>query len=920
MQKNYESEAQLESRLLALLEKNGYERLSIHTVEELEDNFRMQVSKHNSDILDGRLLSDKEFNRLLTKLKNIGTYKAATELRQKHNIELDDGSNVYLELFNKSKWCKNIFQVTNQITVNGKYETRFDVTILINGLPMIQIELKKRGGDLIEAFNQVKRYKRNSYNVSLFDFIQIFVISNGVDTKYFANTETADRFNYKFSFFWSDDENNRMSSLEEFSVFFLEKCHAAKMIARYIIINKTEKSLIVMRPYQVYAVERLINQAINTKSNGYIWHTTGSGKTITSFKASQILALEHEEIDQVFFLVDRKDLDKQTLDEFNKFDPGSVDMTDRTDKLVKQIADSTKPLIITTIQKMANACGNERFSHVIDKYADKKVIFIIDECHRSQFGDMHKIISNKFINAQYFGFTGTPRFDENKSQDDRTTDDIFDKCLHKYQIKDAIKDGNVLAFSIDYINTIKGKNLEDKELVAAIDTKEVLADDERISLITDNIIKTYKTKTNNKMFNAIFATSSIPVLTKYYDEFKKHEHNLKVAAIFTYAPNAEFNGEGRQPREVLEDCINDYNKMFDTDYTIDTYDKYFADICKKIKNTELDLVLVVDMLLTGFDAKRLNTLFVDKYLQYHNLIQAFSRTNRIESDAKQYGNIVSYQTPKAIVDKAIQLYSSDPDIVVRPPYSVYLDKYKKALEALYAITLKPEDVDNLESEEAKKAFIDAFRELSKVLIVIKSFKEFAWGSIDIIMTEQENKDFVSKYTELYRSVISKTNNPESILSDIEFSLELIRTDKINVAYILNLIRNIDLTSYDQRERDIKDIEAKLVNVADDELYLKAELIKKFLRKVVPILNEDDSIDEAYDQFMNNEKESEIYQYATSNDIEVMYVKEAISSYEFSGVIPSKKVKESINAEGFLQRRKIEKGFNGFIKEVSEKYS
>lgn len=454
----YESEARLENRMIDQLVKQGYEQVQIDDVNSLEKNFREQVNKHNKIELKGKNLSDKEFERLMVKISGKGIFQSAKELRQKQDIQRDDGTIIYIELFNTKDWCKNTFQVTHQTTVEGKYTNRYDVTVLINGLPLVQVELKRRGIDMKEAFNQIKRYKRHSY-FGLYKFIQLFVISNGVDTKYFANGDQ--ELNYGFTFYWTDVNNERITNLEQFCLFFLDRCHIGKMIARYMIINETEKMLMVMRPYQVYAVENIVSRALDTCNNGYVWHTTGSGKTITSFKTSQILALEPS-INQVFFLVDRKDLDKQTLDEFNKFDPGCVDMTNQTDKLIQQIKDSTKPLIITTIQKMANACSNPKYASVMEKYKDLKTIFIIDECHRSQFGDMHRQISRTFSKAQYFGFTGTPRFKENPSQDGRSTADIFEKCLHTYLIKDAIKDENVLGFSVDYMKFVEWSGKQKK--------------------------------------------------------------------------------------------------------------------------------------------------------------------------------------------------------------------------------------------------------------------------------------------------------------------------------------------------------------------------------------------------------------------------------------------------------------------------
>ena len=672
----YESESRLEDRMLDQLEKQGYQKVTIDDVNSLEKNFRKQVNKHNLIELKGKELSDKEFERLIVKISGKGVFQSAKELRQKQDIQRDDGTIVYLELFNTKEWCKNTFQVTHQTTVEGKYTNRYDVTILINGLPLVQIELKRRGIDMKEAFNQIKRYKRHSYS-GLYKFIQLFVISNGIDTKYFANGDQ--ELNYGFTFFWTDINNDRITNLEQFCVFFLDRCHIGKMIARYMIINETEKMLMVMRPYQVYAVENIVSRALDTNNNGYVWHTTGSGKTITSFKTAQILSLEPS-INQVFFLVDRKDLDKQTLDEFNKFDPGCVDMTNQTDKLIQQIKDSTRPLIITTIQKMANACTNPKYADVMNKYKDLKTIFIIDECHRSQFGDMHKQISKTFTKAQYFGFTGTPRFKENPSQDGRSTADIFEKCLHTYLIKDAIKDENVLGFSVDYMKFVEfNGNTEEDLMVEGIDTDEVFMADERVSLIASDIVKHHNLKTRDRKYNAIFTVSSIPLLIKYYDAFKELNTYLKIGAIFTYGANEDLDKNPVHSRESLDRIMEDYNKMYKTNFTSNTFDSYFRDICKRIKNTEIDIVIVVNMLLTGFDAKRLNTLYVDKPLKYHDLIQAFSRTNRVETDTKPFGNIVCYRTTKTSVDEAVKLFSQTDsvDTGIMAPYEKYLEKLKK---------------------------------------------------------------------------------------------------------------------------------------------------------------------------------------------------------------------------------------------------
>ena len=914
----YESEAKLEEKLIDQLVKQGYKKVQIDTVEDLERNFREQINEHNKFRLEEKPLSDKEFERLMIKISGKGVFQSAKELRQLQDIQRDDGTIAYIELFNTREWCQNIFQVTHQTTVEGKYTNRYDVTLLINGLPLVQIELKRRGMDMKEAFNQIKRYKRHSYS-GLYKFIQIFIISNGVDTKYFANGDQ--ELNYGFTFYWTDVNNERINNLEYFCLTFLDRCQIGKVIARYMILNQTEKMLLVMRPYQIYAVENIVSRALDTNNNGYVWHTTGSGKTITSFKTSQILAKEPS-INQVFFLVDRKDLDKQTLDEFNKFKPGCVDLTNNTDKLIEQMKDSTKDLIVTTIQKMANACSNAKYAPILEKYKDLKTVFIIDECHRSQFGDMHRQISKTFTNAQYFGFTGTPRFKENPSQDGRSTADIFEKCLHTYLIKDAIKDGNVLGFSVDYMKFVdyNSNQTEEDVMVEGIDTEEVFMADDRVRLIAQDIIDHHNTKTRDRKYNALFTVSSIPLLVKYYNMFKSLNHDLKIGAIFTYGANEDLDKNPEHSRESLDKIIDDYNKMYNTNFSSSTFDAYFRDICKKIKNTEIDIVIVVNMLLTGFDAKRLNTLYVDKSLKYHDLIQAFSRTNRVESETKPFGNIVCYRTTKERVDEAVKLFSQTDsiDTVIMAPYEDYLNKFKVAVSELLKITPVVDSVDSLEREEDIKAFIVTFRTVAKLLVSLKTFNEFDLDNGDTDLNAQMFEDYKSKYYELYRR-LSNDKEKSSILNDITFSLELIQTDKINVSYILNLIRNIDLTNEIQKMQDIENIERKLANSTDDDLRSKTDLIKSFLKSILPTLKEDDSIDEALNNHMNVEREKEIEKFSEDNNINLDNLKEIIDEYEYSGIFPDSLIGKSIDAP-FLKKISIIENIKVFIRNILKKYT
>lgn len=912
----HESEAMLEEKLIKHLELLGYTRINLKNLDDVKENFRKQVNKHNIDELKGKELSDREFDRLYTMITGKGVFASSKILREKQCIERDDGEKIYIELFNTRKWCKNIYQVSNQITsIIGEKETRYDVTLFINGLPLIQIELKARGKTLKEAVNQIERYRRTSYK-ELYKFIQIYVVSNGVNTKYFANTDG--EINFGYTFFWTDEENNRISNLSEFSMYFLEKCFVSKMISRYMVINETDKQLMVMRPYQVYAVEALVKQALETNNNGYIWHTTGSGKTLTSFKASQILANEPD-IKQVFFLVDRKDLDTQTFDEFNKFEPGSVDFTNSTYKLVKNIQDSTKPLIITTIQKMANAINSPRYSELMGKYRDEKVVFIIDECHRSQFGDMHKVIKMYFNRAQYFGFTGTPRFPENKSQDGRTTADIFEKCLHKYLLKDAINDGNVLGFSVDYYKTIDA-NLDNIDYVEVegINTEEAYMADERINNITEGILTMHPLKTNDMTYTAIFATASIPQLVKYYDCFKTKKTDLKIATIFTYGPNEDYESKDELSCQSLERIINDYNKMFDTNYSVNTFDGYFKDVSKRVKNAEIDILIVVNMFLTGFDSKKLNTLYVDKALKYHDLIQAFSRTNRVEKATKTQGNIVSFRTTKKAVDNAIRIFSdtSDPDEVLLKPYEYYKERFIEVAKELKEVVPRVEFVDSIQSEEEKKKFIVIFRELTKILIKLRIFREFKFTEEEVFISHQEYLDYKSKYLDLATG--KEIQNKVSILNDIDFELELMYTDKINVDYILNLMKSIDLTDKEQTNKDIKDILNKLENADNKDLRLKSDLIREFLNKIIPTLNENDSVEENYYNFMDEHRRKEIENIAKKYDIDVNLLNDIIGEYEYSGILDTGKIKEKID-KPLIEKVNITKSIKEFIVNLINKF-
>ncbi|PFU56999.1 type I restriction endonuclease subunit R [Bacillus thuringiensis] len=913
----YQSEAQLEKNLHSQLVNQGYTAIKIPDYDTLLANFRNQLNEFNKHKLAGQSLTDKEFRRILTAIEGKSIYDSAKILRDKLLIEREDGSELYIELLNTKDWCKNLFQVTTQTTVVGKYENRYDATILINGLPLVQIELKRRGLDFKEAFNQIQRYRRHSFQ-GLYHFLQFFVVSNGVDTKYFSNSDYAIQFG--FTFFWSDEENNIITNLQEFTKSFLQPCHLAKMISRYMVINDTDKALMVMRPYQVYAVEALVKRATETNNNGYIWHTTGSGKTLTSFKSGQILANE-ESIKKVFFLVDRQDLDSQTIAEFNKFEKGSVDRTDKTDELIKQIKNPMKNFIVTTIQKMSNAVKNPRYAKIMEPYKEEHVVFIIDECHRSQFGDMRKDIDHHFQNAQYFGFTGTPRFEENKSQDGRTTADLFEKCLHHYLIKDAIRDGNVLGFSVEYISTFKSNVDEnDNTKVQSIDTDEVLHHPTRLEMIAGHILDNHNRRAKSKGYCGLFTVDSIPALIKYYDIFKKKDHNLKIAGIYSFGANEESDGTEEHSREALDRMIADYNKMYGTDFSTDIWDRYFSDVSKKMKNAQIDILIVVNMLLTGFDSKPLNTLYVDKNLQYHNLLQAYSRTNRVEKATKPYGNVVCYRNLKNETDETIRLFSrtNSVDDVLMKSYEEYLAKFKEALQQLREVAVIPEEVDELEREEDKRAFIIAFKNVTKMLQYLQSFSDFEFDEKELNISEQSYEDYKSKYFKIYEGMKKEKIQKESILQDVDFEMELMHTDRINVSYIMNLIANLTLDDEKARNNEIRLIKEELDHASDTKLRLKVDLIKTFLDKVVPQLSDKDSILDAYANYEEEMSEEEIVSFANEVGIEDNVLKEQLATYEYSNLIEQGIIMDHLTGS-FLKRKKSIKEIKDFILEHTEKY-
>ncbi len=614
------------------------------------------------------------------------------------------------------------------------------------------------------------------------------------------------------------------------------------------------------------------------------------------------------------------------MEEFNKFEADCVDTTDNVGTLIKQVEDINSRLIVTTIQKLARLLKSEKYAHRMDKYREEKVIFIIDECHRSQFGEMHTAINKHFVNAQYFGFTGTPRLVENKSQDGRTTADLFDTCLHHYLIKDAINDNNVLGFSVEYIKTFDGDFDENDETkVSAIDKEEVFHSQDRIDKVSQHIIDNHNAKTANKKFTSLFTVDSIPLLIKYYDTFKKLDHDLKIAAVFTFQDNEDLSGKDEHSRESLERIIEDYNKMFpskdNTKFSTDTFQAYFKDLSRKIKNAEVDIVLVVNMFLTGFDSKPLNTLYVDRNLNYHGLVQAFSRTNRILDDTKPYGNIVCYRNLKKNTDEAICLFSQteNTDVVLMESYDHYLGLFKERLDDLYKLAPNIDMIDSIQNEEGKKNFVIAFRELSKQLIKLKTFVDFEFDKEKIGMAHQEYEDYKSKYFRIYDELKKSAPEKESILLYIDFAIELMAIDKINVDYIMNLIRDIDFSDEEKRKADIEKIKRLLDSADNENLRLKADLIRAFLDEVVPKANNNSSMDDLFNEFIEEKRVYEITEFAENIDIVKETMKDYITEYEYSGIIDSVKIKDSING-GLLKKKKLSEKIKHFIIDHVSKFS
>lgn len=831
-----QSESALESGLIKTLQNMSYEYVRIEEESNLDANFKTQLEKHNRKELarHGRTaFTQGEFEKIKIHLEGGTRFEKAKKLRDLFPLELETGERVWVEFLNRRQWCQNEFQVSNQITVEGRRRCRYDVTILINGLPLVQVELKRRGVELKQAYNQVQRYHKTSFH-GLFDYVQIFVISNGVNTRYFANNPNG---GYKFTFNWTDAKNVPFNDLSMFANFFFDKCTLGKMIGKYIVLHEGDKCMMVLRPYQYYAVEQILDKVQNSNKNGYIWHTTGAGKTLTSFKAAQLVS-ELDGIDKVMFVVDRHDLDTQTQSEYEAFEPGAVDGTDNTHELIRRLSGGSK-IIVTTIQKLNCAVTKDYYNRHLQEVRDKKVVMIFDECHRGHFGECHRNITNFFRKLQIFGFTGTPIFSENANAD-RTTAEVFGECLHRYLIKDAIADENVLGFLVEYYQGGEG-----------VDVME----EKRMREIAQFILNNFSKSTYDGEFNALFAVQSVPMLLRYYKIFKSLSPTISIGAVFTYAANESQDdaqtgmnqgyADNRVTADALQEIMDDYNARFGTSFSTDNFNAYYDDVNLRMKKKRpdmqpLDLLLVVGMFLTGFDAKKLNTLYVDKNMEYHGLLQAFSRTNRVLNERKRFGKVVCFRNLKENVDKAVRLFSNTDAIeVLRAPF----EEVKKELNDLFREFKRRypdvQSVDRLQTEYEKRAFILDFRAIVRKRSEIQIYEDYDADDADWLMTDQEFNDFRSKYLDMTMGVITgdpgpegdpppgvKEDPPQGEIHDIDFCLELLHSDVINVAYILELIADLDpgCPEYPAKRQEIIDTMIK-----DPVMRSKTRIIDSFIR-------------------------------------------------------------------------------------------
>lgn len=873
-----QSEAQLEQQFLEKLQEMKYTyRSDIRDLDALERNFRQKFER-----LNFVTLSDEEFRKLLQENVTSDVFTASKHLRERQTFVRSDGTTLDYNLVNTRDWCKNEYEVVNQLTINtANSRQRYDVIILINGLPLVQIELKRHSVSPLKAVEQIVRYKQdrgNGYTNTLMCFMQLFIVSNGgSDTMYFANNND-EHFhfdatnNYLPVYHAADHDNNKIAQLFDFADMMLQKCEIGKLISRYMVLVETEKKILVMRPYQIYAVESIVNCVEQNNQNGFIWHTTGSGKTLTSFKASTLLK-DNSNIEKCVFVVDRKDLDKQTRDEFNKFQEGCVEQNANTAALVSRLesTDYADKVIVTTIQKLGIALdtsNKNKFYQRLQRLSEKRIVFIFDECHRSQFGENHKAIKSFFPHAQLFGFTGTPIFEENshvvrvngQQAECVTTQDVFQKCLHKYTITHAINDNNVLRFKVEYYGN---KTADGKPDDTPLTKNQIVA----------HILDNHDKLTAQRRFNALLATPSIPDAIRYYQIFKEEQERriqndpdyvpLNITAVFTppmknisdedlpqeEADNKE-NPDGN--REALSRIIDAYNKQFDTNFSVELFDEYYRDVQQRIKDQKypnkdlphskkLDVVIVVEMMLTGFDSKFLNTLYVAKDLKWHALIQAFSRTNRILDGTKPYGNIICYRDMEAAMEEAMVLFSGydtgkGKEYWLVEPAETVVEQYKDALAKLETVMnsmgleCKPEEVINIPQGENTSHFIDAFKDVQRLSLKLDQYvdmPEELKTAIEAAMPEDTLQQFRTAYLDLARRARNESGGrteetPEGDAPD--FELSLFSSALVDYDYIMKLLARYTNTHFEKvkiTKEQLLEILSSSVDLMNEREYLKA---------------------------------------------------------------------------------------------------
>ena len=910
VQEAYQSEAELEESMIKNLVLQGYEKFNGKTSDDLYKNLKIQIEKLNKVTF-----TDEEWKRFLTEYldsPNDGMIQKTRKIQENHIYDFifDDGHLKNIKIIDKKNIHNNFLQVTNQIRQEGIHNNRYDVTILVNGLPLVHIELKKRGVNLHEAFNQIHRYSKESFNAenSLYKYVQIFVISNGTYTRYFANTTAQNKNHYEFTCEWADAKNRVIRDLEDFTATFFEKRTMLEVLTKYCVFD-SNNTLLIMRPYQIAATERILwkiessfqsRKAGKIEAGGFIWHTTGSGKTLTSFKTAK-LATELDYIDKVFFVVDRKDLDYQTMKEYQKFQPDSVNGSKDTKELKRSIEKQDNKIVVTTIQKL-NEFVKKNSNHEI---YDKHCVIIYDECHRSQFGDAQKNIRKSFKHYYQFGFTGTPIFPEN-ALGVETTAGIFGAQLHSYVITDAIRDEKVLKFKVDY-NDIRPKfksaeSETDEKKIKAIE-KKMFLHPERISEITEYILKVYNTKTHRNEqydlkhrrligFNAMFAVQSVEAAKLYYEEFKKQqrdiseEKRLKIATIYSFTANEEQNAIGDIPdenfepgamdsssKEFLDKVISDYNGYFKTNYSTNgkEFQNYYKDLSQKVKYKEIDLLIVVGMFLTGFDAPTLNTLFVDKNLRYHGLIQAFSRTNRILNKVKTFGNIVCFRNLEKATEDAIKTFGDENsvNVILEKSYDEYINGFtdeetgksmKGYVELCNEIVDKFPNPVEIELDSEKKEFAELFGELLKSENILRNFDEFE--NFEKIISDRQMQDMKSVYVDICEDIRNTGKNDENRngeeeidFSDIEFQIDLLKTDEINLDYILSLI-----LKKSEEHDDIETLKSEIRRIIRTSLGTRAkeDLVMNFINKTdLSELKNSSDILESFYKYANEEKKIKI---------------------------------------------------------------